>query len=259
METKVVAVRNWDDLVFDSRNKEYGAYSLRQAYLRRLFLGLGLSTSIIILMLFMPRLFPGKSIIPAIPEVKWKEIKISDLPFIEPREKPKSTAAARAPRSNNLNRTILVVKDSVESVPENDNIVLTSSNQDDEVIGGFEGEGDVALPVDPPIVNPKVHTWVEMMPSYEGGLEGMMKFIKKKLHYPISARRQEIEGTVVVSFVVNGDGTITDVTVLRGIHRDCDDEAIRVISLLPGWTGGKQNGSPVAVRMALPIKFSLTK
>lgn len=87
----------------------------------------------------------------------------------------------------------------------------------------------------------------------------MMKFIQKKMRYPSIARQQEIQGTVFVSFVVNGDGTISDVVVIRGIHPDCDKEAIRVVSLLPGWMGGKHNGNPVAVKMVLPITFSLKK
>jgi protein TonB len=66
-----------------------------------------------------------------------------------------------------------------------------------------------------------------------------------------------IEGIVYVSFLILGDGTVTDVKVLRGIHTDCDKEAVRVISKLPGWSGGKQGGIPVSVRMVLPVKFKL--
>jgi TonB family protein len=66
-----------------------------------------------------------------------------------------------------------------------------------------------------------------------------------------------IEGTIYISFVVNGDGTVTHVSILRGIHPQCDAEAMRVVGLLPDWIGGKQAGMPVNVKMVLPIKFSL--
>jgi protein TonB len=97
----------------------------------------------------------------------------------------------------------------------------------------------------------------ETPPVYDGGYEAMLNFMQRKMRYPNLPRKMGIEGTVFVSFLVNGDGSIGDVKVLRGIHPDCDKEAVRVISMLQGWTGGKQGGVPVKVRMALPIKFKL--
>ena len=84
-----------------------------------------------------------------------------------------------------------------------------------------------------------------------------MKFVKKHLRYPASARRQGIDGTVYVSFVVTGDGIVHKAKIVKGIHVDCDEEVIRVISMLNKWTGGKHNGQPVNVRMVLPIVFRL--
>jgi periplasmic protein TonB len=258
METKVVAARNWDDLVFDSRNKEYGAYSLRQAYLRRLFLGLGLSTSMILAMVLMPKLFPGKSVIPElpIPSIVWDPVQ---PPQIIPNEKIRVTSRG-SKMNNNLTRTITLVNDTAASVTENDDVVLSTSTTGEGE--GVPSEGNVtgAVVETSNVVAPKkIGTVLEVMPTYEGGMEEMFNFIKRKLRYPAVPRRQEIEGTVFVSFVVNGDGSVTDVEVIRGIHRDCDKEAMRVISMLPGWNGGSQNGSPAAVRMVLPIKFSLKK
>jgi protein TonB len=97
----------------------------------------------------------------------------------------------------------------------------------------------------------------EIMPEYEEGVEAMMHFLRRNMRYPASARRMLVEGTVYVGFVVSGDGSVTDVKVIRGIHPDCDKEAMRVISKMPKWKGGKQGGIPVPVRMVLPIKFKL--
>jgi protein TonB len=107
------------------------------------------------------------------------------------------------------------------------------------------------------VVEPQIVDIAQTMPSYEGGLEAMMKFIRKKIHYPRSARQLNSEGTVYVQFVVTGDGTVTDVRIMRGFHPDCDREAQRVVAMLPAWKGGSNNGRPVSVRMVLPIKFSL--
>jgi protein TonB len=85
----------------------------------------------------------------------------------------------------------------------------------------------------------------------------MMKFLQKKIRFPKSPQRQGISGTVFVRFIVNGDGSVSDVEVLKGVHPDYDKEAMRVISLLPSWKGGRHNGMPVRVRMVLPIKFNV--
>ena len=85
----------------------------------------------------------------------------------------------------------------------------------------------------------------------------MMEFVKAHMKYPTNARRLEIEGTVYVGFIVGKDGTIRDVSVLRGIMTECDNEAIRVVKMMPKWKPGKQNGRNVNVRFTLPLKFKL--
>jgi periplasmic protein TonB len=98
---------------------------------------------------------------------------------------------------------------------------------------------------------------VENNPNPPGGMEGWNKYLRDNLKYPTQARRMGIEGTVYVAFVVNTDGSIQDVQVLRGIGGGCDEEAVRVVSTAPKWEPGKQRGKPVRVRMRLPIRFKL--
>jgi protein TonB len=88
-------------------------------------------------------------------------------------------------------------------------------------------------------------------------MEAMMKFIIKNLKYPAQARRMGTEGRVFIGFVVNADGHITDVASIKGISVDCDKEAARVISMMPNWKPGKQNGRAVRVRFVLPVNFKL--
>ncbi len=98
---------------------------------------------------------------------------------------------------------------------------------------------------------------VENIPEFPGGMEAWNQYLSKNLKYPTQARRMGIEGTVYVVFVVNTDGSIQDVEILRGIGGGCDEEALRVVSGAPKWNPGKQRGRPVRVRMRLPIRFKL--
>jgi periplasmic protein TonB len=97
-----------------------------------------------------------------------------------------------------------------------------------------------------------------VMPRYEGGLQAMTKFIQKRLKYPNSARQIGMEGTVFVRFVIDTDGAVKDVEVIKGIYGDCDREAARVIALLAEWKPGMHNHLPVSVRMVLPINFKIS-
>lgn len=103
----------------------------------------------------------------------------------------------------------------------------------------------------------EIFTIVEDQPQPKGGMAAFYEFIGKKLKYPAQARRMGIEGKVFVEFVVDKDGTITDVKAIKGIGAGCDEEAIRVIQSSPKWNAGKQRGRPVKVRMILPITFKL--
>jgi periplasmic protein TonB len=91
----------------------------------------------------------------------------------------------------------------------------------------------------------------------KGGMEGFYKFVNSRLRYPAQARRMNIEGRVFIEFVVDKDGTITDVKAIKGIGAGCDEEAIRVVESSPPWLPGRQRGRPVKQRMVLPIIFKL--
>lgn len=103
----------------------------------------------------------------------------------------------------------------------------------------------------------EIFTIVEEQPTPNGGMGAFYQFVKKNLKYPSQARRMGIEGKVFVQFVVDKDGTITDVQAIKGIGAGCDEEAIRVLKNHPKWKPGKQRGRPVRVRMVIPITFKL--
>lgn len=103
----------------------------------------------------------------------------------------------------------------------------------------------------------QVYIVVEAMPEFPGGEAAMIKFITKNIEYPRMAKKTGISGRVFLTFVVERDGSISDVQVLRGIGGGCDKEAIRVINMMPYWNPGKQHGKPVRVQYQMPITFTL--
>ena len=259
METKAFVFRKWDDLVFANRNKSYGAYVLRQAYSNRVMIGWGLSKAILLLLIAMVALRKPHEVVQGIITLPKRGDHIL-IDYVRP-VKPEPPARRVTPRIEHVNQntTIQVVTTPVDNpAPENtDAVAGTPDGTEGAVaIDGLDTGTGIVETVEPVTV-PEEVVIAQVMPVYTGGMEALMKFVKKHLRYSASARRQGIDGTVYVSFVVTGDGIVKKVNVLRGIHVDLDEEAMRVISMLPGWIGGKQNGLPVNVRMVLPIVFKL--
>ncbi len=103
----------------------------------------------------------------------------------------------------------------------------------------------------------EIFTVVESMPEFPGGPQAMMEYIARNIKYPPMARESGIQGRVFVNFVVEPDGSVTNVNVLRGIGGGCDEEAIRVVESMPKWTPGRQRGKAVRVSFNLPVRFTL--
>jgi periplasmic protein TonB len=108
-----------------------------------------------------------------------------------------------------------------------------------------------SLPDDTPFVS------VQIMPEYPGGIDALKAFLASKINFPENAARAGIEGTVYVYFVVERDGTVSNIKTLRGINDECDEEAERVIGLLPKWKPGVQQGKSVRVSFTIPVGFKL--
>jgi len=103
---------------------------------------------------------------------------------------------------------------------------------------------------------PAVYSMVEMMPSFKGGESALERFISKNLKYPEEARKNGISGDVIIEFIVNADGSLSGFRILKKLGYGCDEEALRVIRLMPAWNPGKQNGRKVKTKMVLPVNFS---
>ena len=256
METETMVIRHWEDVVFQNRNKAYGAYLLRRAYAKRVMFGAAVTVTLVAGILSAPKFFP--------PEPQTDVTIFTDdggtivlpPPIVEPLRSRKKVAD---PARHQAKTSRIVVTDEVITQNEIEPVMEVPS--EDGVLSSAAGiPGDIAtisLPEPTQPEEPVVREIAEVMPQYDGGLEAMMKFIRKKIRYPHTPRKLGIDGTVFVRFVVSGDGRVTDVEVIRGVHPDYDEEAVRVISMLPAWTGGRHNGRPVGVRMVIPINFTL--
>ena len=120
----------------------------------------------------------------------------------------------------------------------------------------FEEAGLEEAPVE---AAPAIFTIVEQMPSFPGGEAELVKYLQKNINYPAMERENNIVGTVFLTFVVDPEGKISDIKVLRGVSGgpNLEREAIRVIKSMPTWKAGKQNGKAVSVQFNLPVRFSL--
>jgi TonB family protein len=123
----------------------------------------------------------------------------------------------------------------------------------------YNSRTDIPSTTMEPVISEEIYTVVEKMPEYPGGAMEMMKYIKKNLQYPASAREAGISGKCFLKFVINGEGDIKDIIVLKPVARcpDCDTEAIRVVQSMPKWKAGTQNGKPVSVFFNLPVNFTI--
>lgn len=144
---------------------------------------------------------------------------------------------------------INVVEDDVEV---EDDIEIDIEFDEDEAMEEFE-----FVVEDEEIEEEHIFLVVENMPEFPGGEAAMYKFIGKNIEYPRMAKESGISGRVFITFVVERDGSVTDVQILRGIGGGCDEEAVRVIRKMPRWSPGKQRGKPVRVQYRMPIKFTL--
>lgn len=106
-------------------------------------------------------------------------------------------------------------------------------------------------------INDEIYVVVETDPVFPGGVEGLTKYIKENIQYPIEAKEKGLTGNVFVTFVIEKNGSVSNVKVVRDIGGGCGNEAVRIVRAMPQWEPGKQRGEPVRVQFTLPVNFSL--
>lgn len=257
----VAPVRN--ELVFEGKNLEYGAYELRKKHNKRVALALLFSGTFFILLVSAPAIIAWikNQTAADAPKVDVTQIELLPPPPLD-ETVPPPPPPPPPPVMETVKFTPPVVTD--EEVVEDPPPVQTDETPQISTVTQEGTDDAIIIPetTGPAVVEPVVEaplTFVEQMPTFPGGEEAMMKYIQEHIHYPQAEVEMGVQGTCYVTFVVEKDGQITDVKVARGISDGpgYNKEAIRVVKGMPSWKAGKQNGRAVRVQFVLPIKFVL--
>jgi protein TonB len=251
-----------NEVVFDERNKEYGAYQIRNNYDRNLILII-LGLAVTIALAYGAYLF-----IKSLPEEEVEAPPI-DMTLFTIEAPPLDEEVPPPPMEEEpiqMEKTVeflppVVTDDVVDTPPPTqDDMADTKAST---VTNDTESESFVPTPVATPKVVEKqpdvIETFVEEEAEFPGGHKGMMEFLQRNMKYPEIAIQAGIEGRVSVRFVVEKDGTIGNVNVQKGVPGcpECDKEAVRVIKMMPKWRPGKNGGKAVRSYYSMPVVFKL--
>lgn len=273
--------KEWRDLIFEGKNKDFGAYKLRQGSESRhnkAFFYVLIGLVAVCLLIFGYMKYEAYKTQNAEEEAKAKleqQQKLAQMEAEKEEEKEEEVeqieieeVKPEAPQLATQLMTELLLTDT----PKEDNEIKANEDiqKDNSVMSTFTqaGSDDINLIKEhkEEVVQEKpreekkkeeVFTHVEQMPKFPGGDAELYKFISNNLNYPAMAIENNVQGRVVVQFVVTKDGSIGNVKVVRSVDRDLDNEAIRVCKKLPKFIPGKQNGQPVNVWYTLPVTFKL--
>lgn len=256
MKRKNEKVPGLDEIVFENRNKEYGAYDIRKHYLPSLSYSLIGGTAFFILLAVLLSVSPRGDIKAVDREEIVIVIKIDStikalekiIPPAPEFPKPETRSFRYLPPE--IVDTVLLTDITLAPVGLLDSV---TNKPVDDVIEPVEEPDPVVS------VEPEPGIWIEEMPQFPGGDEALLRFISENVKYPDEAADNNIEGRVVVRFVVSADGSVKRAEIVKGVHPVLDSEALRVVSLMPRWKPGRQNGTPAPVWFSVPVKFELKK
>lgn len=265
----------WVDLIFEGRNKSYGAYRLRKGTTKRNIISI---ISVIVLAVIAFAAMAIKNIV----DENARKVAAQQVTELSTLNQPKKKAEVKQKKievepekvvervKSSIKFTAPVIKKDNEVKPEDEIKTQDQLMENKAAIGSFDVKGNddangevlkakevIAQPEPPKQEENKVFDVVEQMPSFPGGNSALMEYLHNNVKYPVVAQENGVQGRVVVSFVVEKDGSITDVRVVRSVDPSLDREASRVVSSMPKWIPGKQNGSAVRVKYNVPVSFRL--
>lgn len=263
MKNSAAFAIGYEDILFFNKNKEYGAYIIRTLYRKNLTFAMLIAISIFALAVSFPLLTKSEKHLTYSGHTTTSVVLGDFLPDIKGNH-PVDVETIKSSRAITKFLPPKVARDedpTTEIVPtQNDlkNALIGTKNQ----VGINTGPdlSDIIIPVEketPVEIIDKEYHWVEEMPRYKSDESELYKFFAENIKYPEIAKRAGVEGRVVLGFIIAKDGSITNISVLKGIGAGCDEEAERVLALMGKWSPGRQNGNPVRVVMSIPIMFKL--
>lgn len=271
MDISKILNADYLDILFEGRNKQYGGYELRKKYKRRATIA-GLISVLTVGGLFAATMYkPKEPKVAELPPIT--DVKLAEAPPVDPhRPPPPPPPPAPPPVKPTVKFTPPVIKKNEEvredekpepPKPEENKVVgpakTEGSDNPDAIDPGLSkasGTGP-AGPVEAPVED-KIFTSVEQTPEFPGGMAALQKYLASNIRFPQQAREDGLSGRAILRFVVDRDGSITDIVVQRDVPGSgFGKEATRVVSSMPKWKAGKQNGQAVRVYYTLPVTFKL--
>ena len=256
----------WRELIFQGKNKEYGAYVLRAESNKRHNVSMLIIAIVAVVGFSLPKLIelvkPKEKIdtigVTTLSQLAKPDVK-NDIKKVEPVEPPpalKSSIKFVAPVIKKDEEVKddqqMKAQDELNKTPVAISIADVKGNDEK----GGKDIADIKQNISQDDDN-KIFDAIEQMPVFPGGEEELIKFLQNNVHYPQIAAENGIEGRVIVGFVISKAGAISDITILRSLDPSCDKEAMRIVKIMPRWIPGKQNGVNVNVRFTLPVTFKL--
>jgi len=248
----------FDDIVFEERNKEYGAYKLRKRYNRNVSIALLIGIITLATAIITPYINAKAAENRSRRAERQVEIKMENLD--QPNQQVAPPPPPPPPPTDVVQQQKYVPPVVVDSIKPEDVKQLMTADQAQtevtnkevvEVVQAVKEEVQEAEPEEVPFVV------VEEMPMYPGGDVELLKYIAEHTQYPEVAKENNIQGRVIVRFCVTAKGGVSQVSILKGVDPELDKEAIRVVNTLPAFKPGKQGGKPVPVWYMVPITFTL--
>jgi protein TonB len=259
----------WLDIVFNGRNKSYGAYELRKQNPKSTVKALVITLILFVVAVSAPTIINKiKGFIPKAKEkVKIVEVTLKPPPPLDETKKPPPPPPEPPkPKVDQVRFPPPVVKPDNE-VKEKDPPTVEELKVADPGPKDQKGDPTATIRIDEPVGNSdvkavtedtnEIFTAVENSAEFPGGIEKFYAYLGKNIRYPAVARENNVQGKVFLTFVVEKDGSLTDVKVMRGLGSGCDEEAMRVIKASPRWKPGQQNGRAVRQQYTVPISFTL--
>lgn len=265
----------WIEVVFNGRNKAYGAYVLRKENAKTSVRALVIASSLFLLAIAMPTIINKiKGFIPKADEkVKMQDVVLIPPPPIDATKPPPPPPKVEPPKPkvDQVRFPPPVVKPDNE-VKEKDPPTVKELEVKDPGQKDLKGDPNADIRIDEAVGKSDVKeavveentnaivsfAAVEKLPAFPGGEAAFGNYLSKNIRYPPVAKENNTQGRVIMSFVVEKDGSLTDIKVLRDIGGGCGPEAVRVLSKSPHWTPGIQNGKPVRVAYTMPVNFTLS-
>ena len=261
-----IAPKNLTDIVFEHRNKEYGGFQIRSTYLRSLRLSFFIVFAFIAigtLVVYFWKIDPifeqaengGNSVFKSVeythdripPPNQTPFLNINETPTVKTEAKPE-IAVKQTPKTNIRVRAIN---------KENKEIKLSIDTTQKKLLANLLQRHKNNVQKEKPNPEDTIILILEKLPQFPGGLPGIQSYFARRQHYPMNALLKGIQGSVLVSFMVNKKGVVEMAKVTEGVDPELDWEAIRLINTMPAWQPGYYKGKPIACMMMMPVDFKI--